>query len=148
MHGMVRLRVWFLFVLLEAVVFVSAVGVGARSFQEKTFTHEGSEILVKYLGDVEVVSVKPYIKARKGKKEGRLLFDVVIKNTGTEARAYNVFGEGKAEDGIWLYGGLRKPAQVQPGEMKTVQIATEFDGEALPKEMRVQVLQDFSDSSR
>ena len=148
MHKIVPSSVLFVFVLLGAMLFGSAGGLAARSFQEKTVTHEGSEILVKYLGDVEVVSVKPYIKAGKDKKKGQLLFDVVIKNTGAEARAFNVFAEGKAQDGIWLYGGLKKPAKVKPGEEKTVKIRTRFRGNALPKKMRVQVLQVFSDPSQ
>ena len=113
----------------------------ARELKEKTVLYEDTKITVKYLGEVEVLKVKPYLRTRRGTKEKRLRLDVVIKNIGTKSQSYHVSGEGRAEDGAWLFGGLRRPVKVGAGEEKTVTIRTRYSGEVIPKEARVQVLQ-------
>ncbi len=113
----------------------------AWEWKEKTVLYKGTKITVKYIGEVEVLKVKPYLKTRRGRKGKSLRFDVVIKNIGTKSEYYHLSGEGKADDGSWLFGGLRRPVRVGAGKEKTVTIRTRYMGEVIPEEARVQVLQ-------
>jgi hypothetical protein len=89
-----------------------------------------------------VVSVKPYIKTEEGKEKGRLWLDVVVKNTASEPKAYSVFGQGKTETGGWLGGMTEVPkkGKLVPGKETTAKIRTGYEGEEVPKEIRVEVL--------
>jgi hypothetical protein len=111
--------------------------------KEKTIDVDESKIHVKVLaGNADVVSVKPYIKAAEGKKKGRLWLDVVVKNTASEAKAFNVFGQGKTESGGWLGGMIEVPkdGKLVPGKETTAKIRTGYEGEQVPKEIRVEIL--------
>ena len=89
-----------------------------------------------------MVSVKPYIEAKEGKKKGRLWLDVVVKNTAGEPKAYNVFGQAKTETGGWLGGMTEVPkdGKLVPGKETTAKIRTGYEGEEVPKEIRVEIL--------
>jgi hypothetical protein len=133
--------------VLFGFVFLVGLGTGlrvdAQSVKEKSMNADGSMIQVKVLGvSADVVSVKPYIKAKQGKKEGDLWLDVVIKNSGSEPGAYNIFGQGKTKSGGWLGGALKVPEEgkIDPGKEATAKVKTRYKGEAVPKEIRVEVL--------
>ena len=120
----------------------SGTGVlSAREFKTKTVEVKGSRILVKTMGTVEVLQVKPSLRKRRGKSV--LRYEVTIKNTGEKNESFYVSAEARAEDGIWLFGGPRRPTKVNAGEEKSVRINTRHERETLPKQIRVQVLQDF-----
>jgi hypothetical protein len=114
----------------------------AQSVKEKTLNVDGSTITVKAFAKAEVIKVKPYIKAKKGKKKGRLWLDVVIKNTGDKPQNYAVFGQGMTKTGGWL-GGLKKKVpkkgKLDPGKETTAKIRTRYKGKAIPKEIRVEI---------
>lgn len=114
---------------------------GAQSVKEKVLNSGGAEIMVKVLTDAEVLDVKPYIDAKKGKKSGRLLLDVKLKNTSSEPREYNIFGQGMTDTGGWLGGMAKAPkkGKLEPGKETTAKIRTRFQGEAVPKQIRVEV---------
>lgn len=115
----------------------------AQLAKEKTINSDQSKIQVKVLaGNGDVVSVKPYIKPAEGKKKGRLWLDVVVKNTASEPKAYSVFGQAKTESGGWL-GGMSevpKDGKLVPGKESTAKIRTSYEGEHVPKEIRVEIL--------
>jgi len=135
-------RLTFFLLLSGGVIgFLGTGALDAREFKKKTFEHEGSKITVKYMGTVDVLKVEPFLKPRRGKDT--LRYSVVIKNTGTKTERFHVSVEAKAEDGIWLYGGIRRPTSVEAGEEKTVKISTRHQRETIPKEIRVQVLQSY-----
>ncbi len=115
----------------------------AQSVKEKTLEVDGSKITVKVIPKgTEVVKVKPYIKAKKGKKKGRLWLDIVIKNTGDKAQNYSVFGQGMTKSGGWL-GGLKKKVpkkgKLDPGKETTVKVRTRYKGTTPPKEILVEI---------
>jgi hypothetical protein len=129
-----------LFLLLD-------VGAGpsfsAPPVKEKTIDFDRSKIQVKVLaGNADVVSVKPYIKAKEGQNKGRLWLDVVVKNTASEPKAYSVFGQGKTDTGGWLGGMTEVPknGKLVPGKPTTAKIRTSYEGEQVPKEIRVEIL--------
>jgi hypothetical protein len=115
----------------------------APPVKEKTIDSDRSKIQVKVLaGNIDVVSVKPYIKAEEGKKKGRLWLDVVVKNTASEPQAYSIFGQGKTATGGWLGGMTEVPkdGKLVPGKETTAKIRTSYEGEQVPKEIRVEIL--------
>ncbi len=121
----------------------SGSGVSAQSAKEKTIDSDRSKIQVKVLaGDADVVSVKPYIQAKEGKKKGRLWLDVVVKNTANEPQAYSVFGQAKTDTGGWLGGMTEAPkdGKLVPGKETTAKVRTRYEGERVPKEIRVEIL--------
>lgn len=135
------------FCALLGLLFLFDLGTGprlyAQSVKEKTMDVDGSRIKVKVLaGDIDVLNVKPYIKAKEGKKKGRLWLDVAVKNTAGEPQAYNVFGQGKTETGGWLGGMAEVPkdGKLDPGKQTTAKIRTGYEGEKVPKEIRVEIL--------
>ena len=113
----------------------------ARSFSEKVLKFETSTITVRYLGAVDVLSVKPFIRKRGGSESGDFSMEVVLKNTGRRKSPFHVFGEGRADDGVWFYGGLREPMEVEPNKQKTATLRTRLRTKTLPKEIRLQVLE-------
>jgi hypothetical protein len=132
---------------LFGFVFLAGLGTGlrvhAQSVKEKSIDVDGSVIQVKVLGvNADVVSVKPYIKAKQGKKEGDLWLDVAIKNTGSEPQAYNIFGQGKTNSGGWRGGALKVPKEgkIEPDKEATAKVKTGYKGETVPKEIRVEIL--------
>jgi hypothetical protein len=132
-----------LFGLLFLLGFGSGSGLAAAPAKEKTIDSDRSKIQVKVLaGDADVVSVKPYIKAADGKKKGRLWLDVVVKNTASEPQAYSVFGQAKTDTGGWLGGMTEAPkdGKLVPGKETTAKIRTGYEGEQVPKEIRVEIL--------
>lgn len=115
----------------------------APPVKEKTIDSDQSKIQVKVLaGNADVVSVKPYIKAAEGKKKGRLWLDVVVKNTASEPKAYSVFGQAKTDTGGWLGGMTEVPkdGKLVPGKNTTAKVRTQYEGEDVPKEIRVEIL--------
>lgn len=119
----------------------SVTEVGAQSVKQQTFDHNGSQIKVKILAPAEVVEVKPFIKTKKGKEEGRLHLDVVIKNTANEPQSYAIFGQGKTDNGGWLGGMSKVPKKgtLEPGKETKTQIRTRYEGKEIPKEIRLEV---------
>ena len=113
----------------------------APAFREEALKFEASTITVRYLGNVEVSSVKPYIRKSRGGGSGNFTIDVVIRNTGTQKSAFHAFGEGRAEDGIWFYGGLQEPLEVEPQKESKVELRTRLRTQTLPREIRLQVLE-------
>ncbi len=114
----------------------------AQSVKEKTLTVDGSTITVKVIPKAEVVKVKPYIKAKKGKKKGRLWLDIVIKNTGNEPQNFAIFGQGKTKSGGWLGGSKKKvpkKGKLEPGKETTVKVRTRYKGTTPPKEILVEI---------
>ncbi len=86
--------------------------------------------------------VKPYIKAKKGKKKGRLWLDIVIKNTGNEPQNFAIFGQGKTKSGGWLGGSKKKvpkKGKLEPGKETTVKVRTRYQGPTPPKEILVEI---------
>ncbi len=135
-------RLVFLLLFCGGVMGVIWAGaLEAREFKNKTFEHEGSKITVKYMGTVDVLKVEPFLKPRRGKDA--LRYKVVIKNTGTKTERFHVSAEAKAEEGVWLYGGIGRPTTVKAGQEKTVRISTRHEMKTIPKEIRVQVLQSY-----
>ncbi|MEE8076104.1 MAG: hypothetical protein V3T60_10830 [Candidatus Binatia bacterium] len=114
----------------------------AQMVKEKILDVDGSKVTVKVFVKAEVIKVKAYIKAKKGKKKGRLWVDVVIKNTGDKPQSYSVFGQGMTKSGGWL-GGLKKKvpkkSKLDPGKETTVKVRTRYKGKVIPKEIRVEI---------
>ncbi len=114
----------------------------AQMVKEKILDVDGSKVTVKVFVKAEVIKVKAYIKAKKGKKKGRLWVDVVIKNTGDKPQSYSVFGQGMTKSGGWL-GGLKKKVpkkgKLDPGKETTVKVRTRYKGKVIPKEIRVEI---------
>jgi hypothetical protein len=132
-----------LFGLLLLLYFGTGSSLYAQSVKEKTIDSGGATIQVKVLaGSIDVVSVKPYIKAKEGQNKGRLWLDVVVKNTASEPKAYSVFGQGKTDTGGWLGGMTEVPknGKLVPGKPTTAKIRTSYEGEEVPKEIRVEIL--------
>jgi hypothetical protein len=133
--------------LTSAVVTIafSLLGVGssvlAQGVKEKTLKDGGNVIVVRTLAPAEVVSVKPYIDAKDGKKIGRLNMDVVIKNTTDKPQSYSIFGQGKTSTGGWLGGVAKAPSKgkLEPGKEVTAKVRTGYEGESVPDEMRLEV---------
>lgn len=130
--------------LFALIALVPAAGSGllAQSVKEKTIEADGSNVQVKIMAvDADIVSVKPYIKGEEGKK-GNLWLDVVLKNTGSEPEAYNIFGQGKTTSGGWIGGALKAPktGKLDPGQQTVAKVNTRLKTEAIPKEIRVDVL--------
>ncbi|MGH7825027.1 MAG: hypothetical protein ACREQ7_07600 [Candidatus Binatia bacterium] len=116
----------------------------ARAQTVKETTHvkkNGSTIVVRTMAPAEVVSVEPYIDAKKGKAAGRLLMDVVIKNTAKNPQSYRIFGQGKTETGGWLGGVAKAPekGKLDAGQQVTAKVKTRYEGKSVPDEMRVDV---------
>ena len=114
----------------------------AQNVRETTFvTREGPTIVVRTIGPVEVVKVEPYIDAKKGTKSGRLSLQVVIKNTAREPRTYQLFGQGRTDNGGWLGGASKAPSKgrLDPGKETTAKVRTSFEGESVPDEIRLDV---------
>lgn len=114
----------------------------AQSVTQKTIEASGSKVQVRIMAvKAEIVSVKPYIKAPNGKK-GNLWLDVVLKNTGSEPQAYNIFGQGKTVSGGWSGGTRKAPktGKLDPGKKTVAKIKTRYKGAAIPREIRVDVL--------
>jgi hypothetical protein len=129
--------------LIFVIDFAAGPSLSADSIKEKTINADGSAIQVRSLGvSADVVSVKPYIKAKEGKKKGNLWLDVVVKNTGSEPQAYSIFGQGKTMSGGWVGGARKAPdkGKLEPGKETTAKVNTRYQGEAIPKEIRVDVL--------
>ena len=140
--GLTFSRLAFLLLLCGGAIGVLSAGaLEAREFKKKTFEHEGSKITVKYMGTVDVLKVEAFLKPRRGKDA--LRYKVVIKNTGTKTERFHVSAEAKAEEGVWLYGGIGRPTTVKAGQEKTVRISTRHEMKTIPKEIRVQVLQSY-----
>jgi hypothetical protein len=135
-----------LFSLLLLFVFGAGSGHSAQSSKstnEKIINSDQSKIQVKVLaGNADVVSVKPYIQPAKGKKKGRLWLDVVVKNTASEPQAYSVFGQAKTDTGGWLGGMSEAPkkGKLIPGKEAIAKVRTSYEGEQVPKEIRVEIL--------
>jgi hypothetical protein len=111
--------------------------------KDKTIDSGQSKVQAKILaGNADVVSVKPYIQAKEGKKKGRLWLDVVVKNNASEPQAYSVFGQAKTDTGGWLGGMTEVPkdGKLVPGKETTAKIRTSYEGEQVPKEIRVEIL--------
>ena len=68
--------------------------------------------------------------------------DVVVKNTASKPQAYSVFGQAKTETGGWLGGMTEVPkdGKLEPGKETTAKIRTSYEGEQVPKEIRVEIL--------
>ncbi|MGE5219096.1 MAG: hypothetical protein ACM3SP_19040 [Chloroflexota bacterium] len=129
--------------LILVIGFGAASSLYADSTNEKTLNAEGSKIQVRYLGvKADVVSVKPYIKAKEGKKKGNLWLDVVVKNTGSNPQAYNIFGQAQTMSGGWVGGSIKAPkkGEIEPGTETTISVNTRYQAESVPKEIRVEVL--------
>jgi hypothetical protein len=135
------------FCALFGLLLLLDVGTGSSLFaqptKEKTIDSGRSKIQVKVLaGNADVVSVKPYIQAKEGKKKGRLWLDVVVKNTASEPNAFSVFGQAKTDTGGWLGGMTEVPkdGKLEPGKETTAKVRTRYEGEQVPKEIRVEIL--------
>jgi hypothetical protein len=129
--------------LIFVIGFAAGPGLCADSITEKTINADGSAIQVRSLGvSADVVSVKPYIKAKEGKKKGNLWLDVVVKNSGSKPQAYNIFGQGKTMSGGWVGGARKAPEEgkLDPGKETTAKVKTGYEGETVPKEIRVEIL--------
>ena len=84
----------------------------ADSINEKTLNADDSKIQVRFLGvKADVLSVKPYIKAKEGKKKGNLWLDVVVKEHGSNPQAYNIFGQAQTMSGGWVGGSIKAPKE-------------------------------------
>ncbi len=132
-----------LFGLIFVIGFASGSRLYADPVKEKTINADGSAIQVRSLGvSADVISVKPYIKAKEGKKKGNLWLDVVVKNTGSKPQAYNIFGQGKTMSGGWIGGARKAPEEgkLDPGNETTAKVKTGYEGETVPKEIRVEIL--------
>ena len=124
------------------MVFAYAGSGSAQSVKETTVVKNGGNvILVRTLAPAEVVSVEPYIDAKKGKKSGRLKMDVVLKNTANKPQSYAVFAQGKTDTGGWLGGMSKAPSKgkLEPGKEVTAKVTTRYEGESLPDEMKLEV---------
>jgi hypothetical protein len=127
---------------LIAIVLAAESNLYAQSVKEKTIDVASSKVEVKIMGvNADVLSVKPYIKAQDGKK-GNLWLDVVLKNTGSEPQAYNIFGQGKTTSGGWSGGALKAPktGKLEPGKETVAHVNTRYATEAIPEEIRIDVL--------
>ena len=114
----------------------------AQPVKETTYVKKGGNVIVvKTMAPAEVVSVQPYIDAKQGKRSGRLKMDVVLKNTASKPQAYNVFGQGRTATGGWLGGMSKAPSKgkLEPGKEVTAKITTQYEGEKVPGEMRLEV---------
>ena len=132
----------FAFLLLQAYGSSEGGSAFAETVKEKTLEVNGSTVAVKVVGDVDVVKVKPYIKAKKGEKAGPLWLDVVIKNTGDKPLAVSVFGQGQGASGGWHGGAINrfpKKDKLEPGKEATAKVRTRYQGEAVPKMIRVDI---------
>src|SRR5689334_10000136 len=132
---------------LAGLILIIEIGAASRLYadgtNEKTLNAEGSKIQVRYLGvKADVLSVKPYIKAKEGKKKGNLWLDVVVKNTNSNPQAYNIFGQAQTMSGGWVGGSMKAPkkGELEPGKETTINVNTRYETETVPKEIRVEVL--------
>lgn len=130
------------FLLLQAYGSSEGGSVLAEMVKEKTLEVGGSTIAVKIIGDVDVVKVSPYIKAKEGKTAGPLWLDIVIKNTGDKPVAVSIFGQGQGANGGWHGGAINrfpKKDKIEPGKEATAKVRTRYEGEAAPKMIRVEI---------
>lgn len=129
------------FIAIAFLLCAAGGSVLAQGVKEKTLKNGNNVIVVRTLAPAEVVSVKPYIDAKKGKKIGRLNMDVVIKNTADKPQSYSVFGQGKTKTGGWLGGVAKAPSKgkLEPGKEVTTKVTTRYEGESVPDEMRLEV---------
>jgi hypothetical protein len=114
----------------------------AQSVKETTYVKSGGNmIVVRTMAPAEVISVEPYIDAKKGKKSGNLNMEVVLKNTASKPQAYSVFAQGKTNTGGWLGGVGKAPGKgkLDPGKEVKAKVKTSYEGESVPGEMRVDV---------
>jgi hypothetical protein len=114
----------------------------AQSVKETTYVkRDGSVIVVRTMAPAEVVSVEPFIDAKKGKKSGNLNVEVVLKNTASKPQAYSVFAQGKTKNGGWLGGVGKAPAKgkLDPGKEVKTKVKTNYEGASVPNEMRLDV---------
>jgi len=130
------------FITIAFLLFAAGGNVLAQGVKETTVVKNGGNvILVRTLAPAEVVSVEPYIDAKKGKKSGRLKMDVVIRNTADKPQSYSIFGQGKTDTGGWLGGVGKAPSKgkLEPGKEAMVKVTTRYEGESIPDEMRLEV---------
>jgi len=113
----------------------------AQHVKETIIKSKGSKIPVRTAAPATVVKVEPYIKAKKGKEEGQLYLDVVIKNTAKDPQSYRVFGQGKTASGGWLGGMSAAPAKGKgdPGKEASAKIKTRYEGKTVPEEIRLDI---------
>ena len=110
--------------------------------KETTYVmRNGPTIVIRTVGPVEVVKVEPFIDAKQKNKSGRLNLEVVIKNTAHEPRTYQLFGQGRTKTGGWLGGATKAPSKgrLDPGKETTAKVRTNFEGKAVPSEIRLDV---------
>lgn len=136
-----KIKVTSALVTMAFLFFAAAGSVPAQGMKEKTIKNDGNVIIVRTLAPAEVVSVKPYIDAKKGKKIGRLAMDVVLRNTADKPQSYSVFAQGKTDNGGWLGGVGKAPSKgkLEPGKEVTAKIRTRYEGESVPDEMKLEV---------
>lgn len=114
----------------------------AQSVKETTFVKRGGNVIVvRTMAPAQVLSVNPYIDAKKGKKSGRLNMEIVLRNVAAKPQVYSVFGQGKTRTGGWLGGVGNAPGKgkLDPGKETTAKIRTGYEGSSVPQEMRVDV---------
>ena len=128
-------------IAMAFLLFATGGSVWAQGMQEKTIKNGDHVIVVRTLAPAEVVSVKPYIDAKKGKKIGRLAMEVVLKNTANKPQSYSVFAQGKTDNGGWLGGVGKAPrkGKLEPGKEVTAKVTTRYEGESVPDEMKLEV---------
>jgi hypothetical protein len=130
---------------LSAFVGLAAYNGGralAQSVKETTYVKSGGNVIVvRTMAPAEVVSVEPFIDAKKGKKSGNLNMEVVLKNTASKPQAYNVFAQGRTKNGGWLGGMGKAPAKgkLDPGKEVKAKVKTNYEGASVPHEMRLDV---------
>jgi hypothetical protein len=114
----------------------------AQSVKETTYVKSGGNVVVvRTMAPAEVVSVEPFIDAKKGKKSGNLNMEVVLKNTANKPQAYSVFAQGRTKNGGWLGGMGKAPAKgkLDPGKEVKAKVKTNYEGASVPHEMRLDV---------
>ncbi|HXV84042.1 MAG TPA: hypothetical protein VEG60_29675 [Candidatus Binatia bacterium] len=136
-----KIKVTSAVITIAFLLFAVGGSVLAQGVKEMTLKNGNNVIFVRTLAPAEVVSVKPYIDAKKGKKIGRLKMDVVLKNTADKPQSYSVFGQGKTDTGGWLGGVAKAPSKgkLEPGKEVTAEVTTRYEGEKVPGEMRLEV---------
>ena len=130
------------FITITFLFFAVGGDAFAQTVKETTLVKNGGNIIVvRTMAPAEVVSVEPYIDAKKGKKSGRLNMEVVIRNTADKPQSYSVFAQGKTGTGGWLGGMSKAPSKgkLEPGKKVTMNIRTGYEGDSVPHEMRLEV---------
>ena len=69
----------------------------------------------------------------------KLSLQVVIKNTAREPRTYQLFGQGRTDNGGWLGSASKTPSKgrLDPSKETTAKVRTSFEGESVPDEIRL-----------